>query len=154
MLIEKLDRWHPNGTNLHKFATFNHHTVCRRKPTDLTGFAWHSFKAGHYFKVHSHTHARHAWFQGFFCFCFFFFLIFFSSFLVTDGAEPAPAHHSLLIWPSDEADDWGELGSWRIQMLNSRINFSSRGIWESDPLPWLSWQLGLTPSNPKCSFLF
>lgn len=58
-----------------------------------------------------------------------------------------------LIWPSVETDDWGKLGSWRIQMLNSRINFSSRGIWESDPLPWLSWQLGLTPSNPKGSFL-
>lgn len=93
-------------------------------------------------------------FKVFFVSAFFFFSYFFSSFLVTDGAEPAPAHHSLLIWPSDEADDWGELGSWRIQMLNSRINFSSRGIWESDPLPWLSWQLGLTPSNPKCSFLF
>lgn len=93
----------------------------------------------------------------FFCFWVFgvcLFELFFLFFFATDGAEHAPAHHSFLIWPSDETHNWGNLGSWRIQMLNSRINFSSRGIWESDPLPWLSWQLGLTPSNPKGSFLY
>lgn len=32
-------------------------------------------------------------------------------FLVTDGAEPASAHYSCLIWPSNETDYWDKLGS-------------------------------------------
>lgn len=44
---------------------------------------------------------------------------------------------------------WGPPGRWSIQMLSSRINFSSAGIWEAAPFPWLGWQTGLTPHSPK-----
>lgn len=79
----------------------------------------------------THAIAIHAWFKvflfpGFWILVVVFCLFgIFSSFFVTDGSEPAPAHHSFLIWPSDEIHNWGKLGSTRIQMLNSRINFSS-----------------------------